>query len=377
MRGYCLAVCVALFVSQYSIFAQEIEQFSEAQGLPSPYARAHTITHDGSHWLGLGITNQPEGLVRIDPSGKVTHWRVGDAGLKSNLIRSLAVTPDGALWVATDQGLLRWNPILSAFDAQQETVDVRRLAVAPDAGLWAIGELRGKLWAAHVSGSGVLSVLGVNGSCWKDVTLLPTKDGAWWVCESGILWGSIDKGFGEIPLEKTPLFKPASKSVERAAPSVWVHAAVLGPDGSLYVIGHVKTVAKRDPSGAWSTLSDGQPFSDLAWSPPHGLLAAAYDGGLFALSAAGPPKPVFVPEGFVKVQGWRLLAADALGCAWVVWQHSGQSEQVTRWCPGGGPTRTWDLSDGTALSPGVIEAFLDPSGGLWLSTNAGLWHLKD
>src|SRR4029453_13840801 len=75
-----------------------------------------------------------------------TAWKVGE-GLPSGMIRAIAQTPDGYLWLGTEFGLLRfdgvravpWQPPAGQY---LPTSDIRSLQGARDGRLW-IGTFRG------------------------------------------------------------------------------------------------------------------------------------------------------------------------------------------------------------------------------------------
>lgn len=66
---------------------------------------AHNMLEDrrGTRWIGAGGS----GLVRIDRGKAVLYTRKD--GLRSNTVRQIHEGPDGAVWIATDSGLSRWN----------------------------------------------------------------------------------------------------------------------------------------------------------------------------------------------------------------------------------------------------------------------------
>lgn len=72
-------------------------------------------TADGTLWLA----RQEGGMQARDRAGQVLHTiRAGDGhGLNNDGVGRLAAGPEGGLWVAGAQGLLRWNEVSKRFDA--------------------------------------------------------------------------------------------------------------------------------------------------------------------------------------------------------------------------------------------------------------------
>ena len=77
--------------------------WTEAQGLPQDYIQAIAQTPDGYLWLG---TN--EGLTRFDGYDFVTFTKETGA-LPSNTVTVLAAGADGTLWIGTANGLSRYS----------------------------------------------------------------------------------------------------------------------------------------------------------------------------------------------------------------------------------------------------------------------------
>src|SRR5579863_8631543 len=67
-----------------------------------------------------------------------TKWTLKD-GLPGSDVRNIVQTPDGYLWLATDQGLVRFDGVrfkrFGSFPGIPETVG-RGLCVGPDGSLW-------------------------------------------------------------------------------------------------------------------------------------------------------------------------------------------------------------------------------------------------
>src|SRR4029077_8209945 len=94
-----------------------------------------------------------------DPSRAVTQyvtqvWFAKD-GLPQNSVYAIAQTPDGYLWVGTEEGLARFDGVqFTTFDPKNGSLVHRYVvALAPDSsnGLW-IGTLGGGLTHYHAGG---------------------------------------------------------------------------------------------------------------------------------------------------------------------------------------------------------------------------------
>ena len=92
------------------------------QGLPSSVVLDVAQDALGFIWIATD-----EGLVRYDGMDRVTYQRTADStSLTGNVVQVLAPAPGGALWVGTDSGLARFDPRARAD---------RRAARAPSARL--------------------------------------------------------------------------------------------------------------------------------------------------------------------------------------------------------------------------------------------------
>lgn len=80
--------------------------WNSESGLPQNSVHGIAQTPDGFLWLGT-----EEGLARFDGTGFTIYSHHRNAGLASDYIRVLATGRDGALWIGTDSGLSRQDPI--------------------------------------------------------------------------------------------------------------------------------------------------------------------------------------------------------------------------------------------------------------------------
>src|SRR5581483_5755975 len=84
-------------LTQYSVTV-----WSQQNGLPQDTVRAITQTPDGFLWLGTD-----EGLARFDGYEFVAFGK-SQGGLPANSVNALAAGPDGSLWIGTPSGLTRY-----------------------------------------------------------------------------------------------------------------------------------------------------------------------------------------------------------------------------------------------------------------------------
>ena len=102
-------------------------------GLQQKSVMAVTQTSDGFLWLAT-----EEGLVRYSGRAFVTFDERNAPGLGDRFIRSLAAAPDGSLWIGTMSGLARYDRgKFESFRNQPETrMDIYDLCVGTDGSVW-------------------------------------------------------------------------------------------------------------------------------------------------------------------------------------------------------------------------------------------------
>jgi hypothetical protein len=76
-------------------------------------------------------------------------------------------------------------------------------------------------------------------------------------------------------------------------------------------------------------------------------------------------------------EGLGAMHLDSMGILWVEEEKRNESYDILCFAPpyAKGPVRRISLGDGTCLSPGILDFAEDSPGGIWISTNRGLWHL--
>ncbi len=117
-----LVLCALALLAPTSVYAQDLQAIVEAtepggsvlaqyvptaitshNGLPQNSVRAIAQSADGYVWLAT-----EEGLVRYDGNYTRVFDRSTDPALRDNFIRSIAAAPDGSVWVGTRSGINRY-----------------------------------------------------------------------------------------------------------------------------------------------------------------------------------------------------------------------------------------------------------------------------
>ena len=107
--------------------------WSSEDGLPQKSVMAVAQTEDGYLWLAT-----EEGLVRFNGRTFVTFDERNAPGLGDRFIRSLAAAPDGSLWIGTMSGLAHYaDGMFESFRHEPESrMDIYDLCVGVDGSVW-------------------------------------------------------------------------------------------------------------------------------------------------------------------------------------------------------------------------------------------------
>jgi ligand-binding sensor domain-containing protein len=269
-----LALCAACFAAPAQAVFDRFD--TDNSGLPYDQVNALAVDAAGALWVGTEF-----GLGAYDGTGWQT-WNSSLAGMPDDVVRSLAVDPDGRrIWAGHFLGgLSRHDPLTGAwdvwtvFDSPLPDPFVRALAFAPDGALW-IGTTGGL--ARYEPGTDAWTT-------WTTASSdLPANNvPAIHVQEDGTVWiGTINGGLGR--------FNGKGWDNWTIANSALIDNTILDldedADGNLWLATPAGGLALRTPGGSFlilNTLSSDIPDNELA--------CLAVDGrrpGWLGLTSAG------------------------------------------------------------------------------------------
>ncbi|KAF1719294.1 hybrid sensor histidine kinase/response regulator [Pseudoxanthomonas wuyuanensis] len=300
----------------------QLRQLTVADGLPSNIVYQIAQDQNGYLWLATA-----DGLVRYDGAG-FRIWRQGE-GLRENVVSSVAVDADNRVWVGT---LGAGVALLDREREQFRYFDAR-------------------------------SVAGIGGDhIWS---LLPTDDGALW-------FGTHDAGLHRMDRDgRVTRFMPQPDD-PRSLPGAGVTDLQIAPDGSLWVA--------TDHGVARWTGHDFERLPDAA-HPEMYVTSIRFDraGNLWIATVMGAG--IYRPDGSWSLDPWGLrqqvpvyglLMEDSSGIHWLD-TYDGMRR--------GEEGETFEVPLYSNLTRGRVKpqwanALQDSEGGLWFaSIDSGLWYL--
>jgi len=328
-----------------------VAEWSTEDGLPSNAVRDIRQTADGYLWLATY-----EGLVRFDGVAFRSFSEVDIPGLRRASFRRLAVDRRGALWVAGEtSGVVRWaNGRWKVFTTRDGLASDRVTAVLPDpdGSVW-VGTRSG---ISHVVGDRVTRLPMPRGEPEPAVTALAlAADGGLWV---GTVAGGVLRLHGGT---LTRFTQREGLGDDR------VNALRVGRDGAVWA-GTFAGVARIGGGRVTRPGAEGpglpSPVNDLREDADGGWWLAA-DNGLFRLEG-NRIESVARPDGstFVQVEG---LYADREGNLWIGSRQAGLLRLRTA------AVRMLTTRDG--LPHDFVTAVIgDGRAGQWIATRSGVVH---
>lgn len=309
---------------------------------------------DGALWIGMAI----EGLGRLQDGELQTLGT--DRGLPNGRVLSLLLDQDGALWAATNGGLMRLGaaPFSTLTDAQGLSDNfVRSVLRVGDGSLW-LGTGRGlNLWR-----DGRLQSTPADGQLDEISVLSLAED-----IDGSLLVGSFDRGVLRVR---------AGRVVEQidtrhGLPADQVRALVVDPRGAIWV-GTISGLAVLEPgSGQAQRLPTG-PTGDFINSLYRDSAGRVWVGTTHGLDMvidgqrieAGPALPANARAVFA-------ITADADTDA--LWLSTDRG--LMRVQPTSGSVDLIGRDQGLPMEK-VFNTLADSAGHLWLSTNRGAMRIK-
>ena len=318
----------------------------DGAGLPSDQVSALARTPDGYLWLG-----SDEGLTRFDGAHFSRLEEISGAPTEVGSVGSLLAGRDGGLWIGTHRGVMyRWrDETLSTFGPVGGFGSgIRAIFEASDGSLW-VGTAGAGAVRIHHSASDRISTR--NG--------LPTNDVlAIWEAPRGEIWLATRRGVARW--QAGHLTRYASGD---GLPSDTAFSFATDPAGALWV-GAIGGIARWDGRTRFQDFAQpgsasGDPVTALAVEPDGSLWVGTKGGGVSRFRSGR-----FEPS----------LAADVLGSDTVRCILRDEERSVWLGTLGGGlhrlkpkVFRTYGESDGLATN--IVSSVLeDASGDIWVGS---------
>ena len=350
----CLLVCgaqAALALDAHKPLSQfSLALWQTEMGLPQNTVHAIAQTHDGYLWVAT-----EEGLARFDGIRFTVFDKQNTPQFKSNYVRALCADRRGALWIGTSAGLLRLaDGQFTAFDPRAglgDNIDLiyedraGDILIATETGLSRFNDGTFTAFAAGRDVRGVQS-------------LYEESDGALWLGTGAGLWRYKDEQFTDY-------------TAQTALPAGGVASIAQGADGRLWFATPDGLSCLHDGSLTTYTTRDGLPSNRI------NSLYADREGSLWVATAAGLAR--FADGRFDAYGAGESIASaivlslyeDAEGSLWVGTESGGLALLKDK------KFTTYTARDGL---PGELVKALyeDHAGGIWIGTyGRGLARFKD
>jgi signal transduction histidine kinase/ligand-binding sensor domain-containing protein/CheY-like chemotaxis protein len=342
-RGDSYALTPNRSLTQYTHRVWQTED-----GLPQNTVQSIVQTPDGYLWLA-----SQEGIVRFDGVSFVIFNHKNTEGIKHSSIQALVAGPDGSLWAATTGGLTRYQHGLfttyTTADGLSNNV-VQALTVDPWGGVW-IGTQGGgvnlfkdgefTVWTTKegLSGDFVNAVY-----CATDGSIVVGTDA--WVCRIR------DNRIEKLPAPAGFDYQSVHAIIEDTRSNLWI-----GSNGGLH--------CRRNASWTTYTISDGL-ASDRVRSlcaDREGSLWVGTDGGGLMRWRYGEFEVFGVAEGLSHDVVFTLYE-DREGTMWIGTYAGGLNALME------GKFITYTTAEG--LPNDVIRAIYEGNdGSMWIGTNGG------
>jgi ligand-binding sensor domain-containing protein/signal transduction histidine kinase len=317
-------------------------------------------SHGWFCWAGLALLGLlfPRGAAALDPRKRFTQYSrtlwTQEHGLPQDTIRAIAQTPDGYLWLGTDEGLARFDgydfAVFNKANRDLPANSITALAVSAD----------GSLWIA--TSAGLTRYKGQQFRTYTAAQDLPDNNvSALFADGQGALWIVTGLGLSRFEDEKFTNYAPGPDMPVRSP-----RAVCEDRHHALWVAG-IGGVARME-SGKFVTVIDGATLgANVAGSmtaDSHGNIWIAGSLGLIERMADGRLRRFGAPDGLPN-SFTRAVLEDRDGNIWVGTNEGLARSQSNRF---GAPAGAGGL---------VRTLFEDREGNLWVGSNSGLERLRD
>jgi PAS domain S-box-containing protein len=316
--------------------------------------------------LALGaILLTPRVYANLDPRLAITQYTQDvwgtEAGLPTNNVLAITQTSDGYLWLATEEGLVRFDGVrFTVFDKENtpalEANDIRSLLVDHADNLW-IGTNGGGLTRYK---DGAFTTFTVKDGLANDVILSLHEDA------QGMLWiGTDGGGLSRYSGGKFQTFGTKDGLRDDA-----VFTICTGPDGSLWIGTHSGLARYKDSQFSTYSTQDGLGKDDIraVYADRRGDVWVGTNGGGLGRLSEGRFVTYTTSNGLSGNMIWSL-GEDRTGTLWIGTGDGGLSRFRD------GHFSTYAPTMGLP-SAQVWTTFEDREDNLWLGTKAGLVRLK-
>lgn len=303
-------------------------------------------------------------LAGLDPAKALTqysldHWGL-EQGLPNTTVLALAQTSDGYLWLATYEGLARFDGVrFTVFHGGNTeglaSSSIRALAAAADGSLW-IG----------THGGGLVRMRDGRFTRYSTREGLPTDMVmAIHVDASGTVWAGTTGGLARMEGEQARAVGPFRDSIA---------AVYRDRSGALWVGTHGAGLRRMSPSGEWDTFNAARGLPGEVVSSIHqdraGTLWVGLVGGGLARLEGGRFRAYGAADGLPSDVVWSVLE-DRRGSLWIATGGAG----LVRMRDG----RFSALAGRDDLGDTVLYSlFDDREGNLWVGSNgSGVMRLRD
>jgi signal transduction histidine kinase/ligand-binding sensor domain-containing protein/ActR/RegA family two-component response regulator len=285
----------------YALHQYAQQWLDDTNGLPINSVTGLATTRDGALWVGT-----EEGLVRWDGSRARVYDR-SNSTLRTSVIQGLAVAANGTLLVATQQGVYQLTDqlLVPLLDPTGRVADLSVVQLLPmkDGSLW-LQTGSGTLLRLASSGQPVeLDVRGLGVG-----TLAEAPDGALWVGGRG-LWRWDKAGLEQVRAPGLPDEVRVTALLVDGAGSLWVGTDralfARAPDGDF--------VPKETPKGAAVTVAN------LFEDRDHAIWVCGLGFGLLRYRPGEPSPPVELLglSTEMRTNRWLSVAEEPDGALWV------------------------------------------------------------